>query len=58
MKTIRATQETTPAVDTARLPTQWLGKRAHDKPEAVVNALWQLRDFMMKDVLTIHQSNY
>lgn len=48
---MKTTQETAPVVDIAKLPTHWLKKSAQDKPEDVVSALWQLRNFMMKDVL-------
>ncbi|KFB53399.1 AGAP001099-PA-like protein [Anopheles sinensis] len=50
-KTLTATKETVPITDANRLPTHWLGKRARDRPEAVVDALWQLRNFMMKEVI-------
>uniref|UniRef100_A0A182Q1C5 Polybromo-1 n=1 Tax=Anopheles farauti TaxID=69004 RepID=A0A182Q1C5_9DIPT len=50
-KTFTAARETIPNTDVNRLPTQWLGKRAPDRPEAVVDALWQLRNFMMKEVI-------
>lgn len=52
-KTIRTTQATAPTVDVSKLPVQWLGQHAQDKPEEVVNALWHLRNFMLKDVLEI-----
>ncbi|XP_058063027.1 protein polybromo-1 [Anopheles bellator] len=50
-KTLTATRESIPNTDVNRLPTHWLGKRAKDRPEAVVSALWQLRNFMMKEVI-------
>uniref|UniRef100_A0A2M4A8V7 Putative chromatin remodeling complex rsc subunit rsc1/polybromo n=1 Tax=Anopheles triannulatus TaxID=58253 RepID=A0A2M4A8V7_9DIPT len=50
-KTITATRETIPNMDINRLPTQWLGKRAKERPEILVDALWKLRNFMMKDVI-------
>uniref|UniRef100_A0AAG5D381 Polybromo-1 n=1 Tax=Anopheles atroparvus TaxID=41427 RepID=A0AAG5D381_ANOAO len=50
-KTFTATKETIPNTDVNRLPTQWLGKRAREAPEAVVDTLWQLRNFMMKEVI-------
>jgi hypothetical protein len=55
-KTLKATQETVQAVDISKLPTSWLGKRAKDKPEEVVNALWELRNYMMKDILQLHRT--
>lgn len=57
-KTIKANQEATPTVDLTKLPTQWLGAKAQEKPEEVVNALWQLRNHMMKDVLQIQKNYY
>ncbi|XP_063701796.1 protein polybromo-1-like isoform X2 [Culicoides brevitarsis] len=54
-KTLRATQDNTAAVDISKLPTQWLGKRAQEKPDQVVNALWNLRHYMMKDLLALHK---
>ncbi|XP_058823523.1 protein polybromo-1 isoform X2 [Topomyia yanbarensis] len=50
-KTLTATRENIPNQDVSRLPTHWLGKKGRDKPEAVVDALWQLRSFLMKDVV-------
>lgn len=50
-KTLTATRETIPNQDASRLPTHWLGKKGREKPEAVVDALWQLRGFLMKDVI-------
>lgn len=54
-KQLRAAQDNTSAVDISKLPTQWLGKRAQEKPEQVVNALWNLRHYMMKDVLALYK---
>ncbi|XP_052893042.1 protein polybromo-1 [Anopheles moucheti] len=50
-KTFTATRETIPNTDVNRLPQQWLGKRAQDRSDVVVDALWQLRNFMMKEVI-------
>ncbi|XP_053671633.1 protein polybromo-1 [Anopheles nili] len=50
-KTFTATRETIPNVDVNRLPVQWLGKNAQDRAEVVVDALWQLRNFMMKEII-------
>ncbi|XP_055539824.1 protein polybromo-1 isoform X1 [Wyeomyia smithii] len=50
-KTLTATRETIPNQDASRLPTHWLSKKGREKPEAVVDALWQLRGFLMKDVI-------
>lgn len=50
-KTLSVTRESVPNQDPNRLPVHWLGKKGRDKPEAVVDALWQLRGFLMKDVI-------
>ncbi|XP_050071775.1 protein polybromo-1 [Anopheles maculipalpis] len=50
-KTFTATRETVPNTDVNRLPSQWLGKRAQDRSDAVVDALWQLRNFMMREII-------
>lgn len=54
-KTIRAQESTVPRTDPAKLPLNWIGHKAQDNPERVVSALWQLREFMMKDVLLMKQ---
>ncbi|XP_046573937.1 protein polybromo-1-like isoform X7 [Haliotis rubra] len=51
-KTLSATPENTPAVPESRLPTQWLAQGAGYHGN-VTNALWALRDFMLKDTLNI-----
>ncbi|XP_058446489.1 protein polybromo-1 isoform X2 [Malaya genurostris] len=50
-KTLTATRDNIPNQDVSRLPTHWLAKKGRDKPEVVVDALWQLRGFLMKDVI-------
>lgn len=55
-KTLKANPETTPSVDVAKLPTNWFGKNTEDKTDDVVSALWQLRNFMMKDVLQLQKN--
>nr|XP_029731908.1 protein polybromo-1-like isoform X3 [Aedes albopictus] len=50
-KTLTATRESIPNQDASRLPVHWLGKKGREKPEAVVDAIWQLRGFLMKDVI-------
>lgn len=57
-KTLKAKRETVPSVDATKLPLNWLGPNAQEKSEDAVKALWQLRNYMMKDVITIHRSNY
>lgn len=49
---LKATQENTPLYDSGRLPVYWLanGVGSHGN---VVNALWALRDYMLKDSLNI-----
>lgn len=50
-KTLTAHRETAPAVDVAKLPTHWLRPEVAQRPDEAVQALWKLRDYMMKDVL-------
>ena len=49
---LSATQENTPVIPESNLPGDWLsqGAGAHG---SVTNALWALRDFMLKDTLSI-----
>lgn len=54
-KTLKATRETI-THDTSRLPTHWLGARAKDKPEEVVDALWKLRNFLWRDSLSLSKN--
>nr|CAD7398152.1 unnamed protein product [Timema cristinae] len=54
-KQLRANTENTPVPDQSRLPTHWLGNGAGNHG-SVVNALWMLRDFMMKDALGINKT--
>uniref|UniRef100_A0A131XM83 Putative chromatin remodeling complex rsc subunit rsc1/polybromo n=1 Tax=Hyalomma excavatum TaxID=257692 RepID=A0A131XM83_9ACAR len=49
---LKATKENTPIYDTSRLPTHWLGNGVGSHGNAV-NALWALRDFMLRDALGI-----
>ena len=51
-KTLSATPENTPVPSESRLPTQWLsqGTGYHGN---VTNALWALRDLMLKDTMAI-----
>lgn len=49
---LKATKENTPIYDTSRLPTHWLGNGVGGHGNAV-NALWALRDFMLRDALNI-----
>ena len=51
-KTLSATPDNTPAPSEARLPTQWLAQGA-GYHGSVTNALWALRDLMLKDTLAI-----
>lgn len=57
-KTLKAREDTVPTVDAAKLPLNWIGYKDKTKPEEVVTALWNLRDYMMKDVLTLPFSEY
>lgn len=56
-KTLKATQESVPAVDMSRLPTHWLDSRGKEQPEEIVKAIWNLRNYMMKDIVQI-KKNY
>ncbi|XP_075537485.1 protein polybromo isoform X6 [Dermacentor variabilis] len=49
---LKATKENTPIYDTSRLPTHWLGNGVGSHGNAV-NALWALRDFMLRDALGV-----
>ncbi|BFZ08168.1 hypothetical protein BsWGS_11204 [Bradybaena similaris] len=51
-KTLNATQENTPSQSESNLPTQWLAQGAGCHG-SVTNALWALRDFMLKDALNL-----
>lgn len=56
-KSIKAIEcDTPPSVSISRLPTHWLGRRGREQPEEVVNALWDLRNHMMKDVVQLSKS--
>jgi len=49
-KGLRATPESVPTPDPSRLPAHWLGNGAGNHG-SVVNALWALRDFLLRDSL-------
>ncbi|XP_064474413.1 protein polybromo-1-like isoform X2 [Ornithodoros turicata] len=49
---LKATKDNTPVYDASRLPTHWLGNGVGGHGNAV-NALWALRDFMLRDALNI-----
>lgn len=53
-KHLKATQENTPIPDISRLPADWLGNGVGNHGN-IVNALWTLRDFMMRDALGINK---
>ncbi|XP_021930811.1 protein polybromo-1-like isoform X6 [Zootermopsis nevadensis] len=53
-KHLKATQDTTSVPDPSRLPAQWLGNGVGHHGN-IVNALWTLRDFMMRDALGINR---
>lgn len=56
-KTMKATKESM-GTDTSRLPTHWLGEKAKEKPEEVVDALWNLRNFMWRDALALNRNQF
>ncbi|GIY61633.1 protein polybromo-1 [Caerostris extrusa] len=49
---LKSTPETTVVPDPQRLPTHWLGNNFENHGSAL-NALWALRNFMLKDALNI-----
>ncbi|KAK7869922.1 hypothetical protein R5R35_013708 [Gryllus longicercus] len=53
-KHLKATQENTAIPDISRLPAEWLGNGVGNHGN-IVNALWTLRDFMMRDALGINK---
>ncbi|CAL8069132.1 unnamed protein product [Orchesella dallaii] len=55
-KTLKATKETTKVPDESKLPRHWLANGAGPHG-SVTNALWALRDFMMRDALNLHKVN-
>lgn len=54
-KQMNANCENTQIPDMAKLPAEWLGNGVGNHGN-VVNALWTLRDMMMRDVLAINKS--
>lgn len=54
-KTFTATPENTPVPDESRLPTHWLAQGA-GYHGSVTDALWALRDLMLKDALSIQRT--
>ncbi|XP_020708055.1 protein polybromo-1 isoform X4 [Athalia rosae] len=54
-KQMNASAENTQIPDVAKLPAEWLGNGVGNHGN-VVNALWTLRDMMMRDVLAINKS--
>lgn len=49
---LKATPETTHPPDPHRLPTHWLSNSV-DNHGSALNALWALRNYMLKDALNI-----
>ncbi|XP_053378046.1 protein polybromo-1-like isoform X6 [Mercenaria mercenaria] len=54
-KTFTATPENTTVPDESRLPTHWLGQGA-GYHGSVTDALWAMRDLMLKDALSIQRT--
>ncbi|XP_034942972.1 protein polybromo-1 isoform X2 [Chelonus insularis] len=54
-KQLSATPENTQIPDVAKLPAEWLGNGVGNHGN-VVNALWTLRNMMMRDVLAINKT--
>lgn len=53
---LTATSENTPLNDVNRLPAHWLANGPGNHGN-VINALWALRHFMMKDALNLYSFN-
>jgi len=53
-KHLKAAPENTAIPDPSRLPAHWLGNGVGNHGN-IVNALWTLRDFMMRDALGINK---
>lgn len=53
--TLKATKENTKTPEESKLPGHWLANGA-GKHGSVTDALWALRNFMMKDALNLHIS--
>lgn len=49
---LKASQANTPPVDESRLPAHWLANGPGNYGN-ITNALWALRDFMLRDALNI-----
>ena len=54
-KTFTATPENTPTPDESRLPAHWLANGAGNHG-SVTDALWAMRDLMLKDALSIQRT--
>lgn len=54
-KQMNATPENTQIPDITKLPAEWLGNGVGNHGN-VVNALWTLRNMMMRDVLAINKT--
>lgn len=55
-KTLKATRDNTKVPDESKLPKHWLANGAGPHG-SVTNALWALRDFMMRDALNLYKVN-
>jgi protein polybromo-1 len=56
-RTMKATRDTLGS-DTTRLPSHWLGEKAKEKPGEIVDALWNLRNFMWRDAMALNRNNF
>jgi protein polybromo-1 len=54
-KSLKATKESLGS-DISRLPIHWLGEKAKEKPEEVIDALWNLRSSMWRDALALNRN--
>lgn len=56
---MKATPETSTVPDASKLPFHWLGPKSPEKSGDAINALWDLRNYMAKDIVrVINPSEY
>lgn len=52
-RTLKATPETSTPPDASKLPFHWLGPKSPEKSADAINALWDLRNHMAKDIVRV-----
>lgn len=50
---LKATPETSTVPDASKLPFHWLGPKSPEKSGDAINALWDLRNHMAKDIVRV-----